>query len=103
VGASGVTLFDEGESDTLTSGKGDLGVLTGTNSENVGETGSEGMTSGVLDVSDLVRSGVVLDVLEDTDTADVVTASAEDGCSVLVLDDGVNFSGLKVQLKWKRD
>lgn len=78
VADAGVTLLDKGESDTLASGEGDLGVLAGTDGEDVRKTGGEVVAGGVLNVGDLVRTGVVLDVLEDSNTTDVVTASAED-------------------------
>merc|ERR1740130_318972 len=54
--------------------------------------------AGALDVGNLVRTGMVLDVLEDTNTADVVTAGNEDGGAVVELDDRVNFVGLEVKL-----
>ena len=60
----GVALLNEGLSLTVTLGKLDEGLLAGANHENVGETGSEGVTSGVLDVDDLVGTGVVLNVHE---------------------------------------
>ena len=73
-----VTLLNKIESDTLALGEGDLGVFAGTDCEDVGKTGGEGVASCVLDVGDLVGTGMVLDVLKDTNTADVVTTSAED-------------------------
>jgi len=49
-----VTLLNEGKADTFTSGEGDDGLLAVTDNENVGQTGGEGVSLGVLDVSDLV-------------------------------------------------
>ena len=43
---------------------------------------------------------MVLNVLEDTNTTNVVTAGHEDGGTVLELADGVDVSGLKVKLLW---
>ena len=60
----GVALLNEGLSLTVTLGKLDEGLLAGADHENVGKTGSEGVTSGVLDVDDLVGTGVVLNVHE---------------------------------------
>jgi hypothetical protein len=37
-------------------------------------------------------------VLEDTNTTDVVTTNDEDLSAVLVLDEALNFTGLKVKL-----
>ena len=52
-------------------------------------------------MSDLVGTGVVLNVLEDTNTADVVSTSNEDGGAVVEFDDSVDFTSLKVKLKAK--
>ena len=49
-------------------------------------------------MSDLVGTGVVLDVLEDTNTANVVSASNEDSGAVVEFDDSVDFTSLKVKL-----
>lgn len=49
-------------------------------------------------MSDLVGTGVVLNVLEDTNTADVVSASNKDGGAVVEFDDSVDFTSLKVKL-----
>ncbi len=53
---------------------------------------------GVLDVSNVEGAGVALDVLEDTDSADVVTTDDEDLSAVLVLDEALNFTALEVKL-----
>jgi hypothetical protein len=53
---------------------------------------------GILNVSNVEGAGVSLDVLEDTNTADVVTTDDEDLSAVLVLDEALNFAGLKVKL-----
>jgi hypothetical protein len=53
---------------------------------------------GVFDVGDFVRTGVVFDVLEDTDTTDVVSAGSEDEGAVIEFDDSVNLTSLKVKL-----
>ena len=61
------------------------------------------MTNAVLDVGDVVRTGVGLDVLEDTDTANVVSTGDEDGGTVVEFEDSINFVGDEVQLlKTKR-
>jgi hypothetical protein len=59
------------------------------------------VATGVLDVGDLVGTGVVLDVLEDTNTTDVVTTDDEDGGAVVELDNTVDLTSLKVELKLK--
>lgn len=56
------------------------------------------MTGAVLDVRDVVRTGVGLDVLEDTDTTDIVSTGDEDGGTVVEFEDSINFVGDEVQL-----
>jgi len=72
-----VSFFDKRKLDTLLLGEGDNGFLAGADAENVGKTGSETVTTGVLNVSDLVGTGMVLDVLEDTDATDIVATGRE--------------------------
>lgn len=93
-----VTLLDKGELDTLLTGQGAHGLLL-TNHENVRETGGELVASGISNVSDLVRTWMVLDVLQDTNTTDVVSTSGEDGGTVVELKDGLNITGGEVQLE----
>lgn len=95
---SHVTLLNEGKADTLLLGQGDEGLFAVTDHENVSETGGERVTLGVLDVSDLVRTGVVFNVLEHADTTDIVTTGNEDGGTVIELDNTVNFTVLEVEL-----
>jgi hypothetical protein len=52
----------------------------------------------VFDVSDFVGTGVVFDVLENTDTTDIVSTGSEDGGTVIEFDDSVNLTSLKVKL-----
>jgi len=56
------------------------------------------VTNAVLDVGDVVRTGVGLDVLEDTDTANIVSTGDEDGGTVVEFEDSINFVGDEVQL-----
>jgi len=93
-----VALLDERETDTLLGRERDEGFFSSTNDENVGETGSEGVTTGILDMSNLVGTGMVLDVLEHTDATNIVAASDENGSAVFILDNGINLVGLKVEL-----
>ncbi len=50
-------------------------------------------------MSNVEGAGVALDVLEDTDSTDVVTTDNEDLGTVLISDEALNFTGLKVNLK----
>lgn len=54
---------------------------------------------GILDVSDVEATGVLFDVLEDTDSSDVVTTDDQNLSSIFELDQTLNFSSLKVQLQ----
>jgi len=93
-----VAFLDERETDTLLGRERDEGFFSSTNAENVGETGSEGVATGILDVSNLVGTGMVLDVLEHTDATNIVAASDENAGAVFELDNGINLVGLKVEL-----
>jgi hypothetical protein len=93
-----VSFFDKRKLDTLLLGEGDNGFLAGADAENVGKTGSETVTTGVLNVSDLVGTGMVLDVLEDTDATDIVSSSDEDTGTVLELEAGIDITGGEVEL-----
>merc|ERR1712166_63407 len=73
-------------------------IMYFTNHENVGKTGSERVTTGILDVSDLVRTGMMFNVLKDTNATHVVTTSGENSCAVIELDNTVNITSFKVEL-----
>ena len=57
----------------------------------------------VLDVGDVEATGMLLNVLENTDSADVVTSSDQNLGSIFELDQALDLSSLKVQLQFKRD
>ena len=56
------------------------------------------VTVEILDVSDIERARVSLDVLEHSDSADVVTTDDHNLGSIFVLKEAFNFSCLEVQL-----
>jgi len=91
-------LLNERKSDTLALGERDHVLLADTHAENVGKTGGEGVATSVLNVGNLIGTGMVLDVLQDTDATDVVTTSAENGGAILKLDNGFDGTGLQVEL-----
>ena len=95
---AGVTLLNEGKSDSLASWEGDDWLLAIANNEDVRKTGGKRGAMGVFDVGDFVGTGVVFDVLEDTDTTDVVSAGSEDEGAIIEFDDSVNLTSLKVKL-----
>lgn len=52
----------------------------------------------ILNVGDFVGTGVVFNMLKDTDTTDVVSAGSEDEGAVIEFDDSVDLTSLKVEL-----
>ena len=95
---SHVSLLDQAELDALALGEGDQGLLALTDHEDVAKTGGESVATGVLNVGDLVGSRVVLNVLQDAHSADIVSADNEHGSTVLELDESVNLVALQVKL-----
>jgi hypothetical protein len=98
VGHSFLSLFFESELDSPGGEEGDVGFLALSNDETVGSSGGESLSVWVLDVADVERTGVLFNVLDDTDSTDVVTSDGDNLGSVLVLDDSFDFIGLKVEL-----
>ena len=84
---SEISLVEESELDSSGGEKGDDGLLAFTDDEHVVGTGSEGVTIGILNVGNIEGRGVLLDVLEDTDSADVVTTDDQNEGTVLILDE----------------
>ncbi len=93
-----VSLLDGGELEALVGEQTDDGLLALSDDEDVRDSGCEGVLVGILHVGDVETSGVLLDVLEDADSADVVTPSHEHGSSVFELDEAVYFAALKIEL-----
>jgi len=91
-----VTLLDEGLGETLSLGQGDDGVLGLSDDEDVLLTRSEGVAIGILNVSNIVGTGVGLNVLEDTHTANIVTTLDENGGTVVEFDHAIDFISLEV-------
>ena len=94
----GVPLGNERELDTITLGELDLRLLTLTNGENVAETSGESLAIDVLDVDNLVGTGVVLDVHEDASTTNIVSSGNEDRSSIFEFNHTIDLSSLKVKL-----
>jgi hypothetical protein len=94
-----VTLFNERLSETLLGGEGNEG-LSGSLSDDdtVLLSGAERVVVGILNVSNVVRTVVDLDVLEDTDATNIVSSSNEDTGSILELEASIDISGLEVKL-----
>ncbi len=95
---SEVALLNKAELDASGREEGDDGLLALSNDEHVAGAGSEMLTVGILDVGNVEAAGVLLDVLEHADTTDVVSTDDQYLSSVLVLNEALNFTSLKVQL-----
>lgn len=93
-----VTLLDEGSGDTFVHGEGDDGLGSLSDNNTVLLSGGERVASGVLDVSNVVRTVVDFDVLEDTDATNIVSSSDEDTGTVLELEAGIDVTGGEVEL-----
>ena len=92
-------LVDESELETLTLGEGNDGFLSFSNGEHIAETGGETLAGLVSNGGDFVGTGVVVDVLEHTDSTDIVSSVNDHVGAVLEFDDSIDFSGFKVELK----
>ena len=56
------------------------------------------LSSGVLNVGDVEGAGVLLDVLQDAASANIVTTNGQNGGTVFELNESINFTSLKVEL-----
>lgn len=70
---SSFSFFQEVELDTLAWEQTDDGFLSFSNDEDVADSSGEGMTVGVLDVGNIEAAWVSFNVLEDTNSTNVVT------------------------------
>lgn len=74
-------------------------MLVLTDNENVHDTCGELSTRCILKVDDIEGSHLLLDLLDDTDTADVTTSCDHGDVADLELDDGLDFACLDVELE----
>ena len=95
---SGISLLDKGKSDTLSLWNRDGWVLSITDNEDVLESGGEGSSVGVLDMSDLERTWMLLEGLEVSNSANIVSANEHNGGSWLELDDTADVLGIEIVL-----
>ena len=56
------------------------------------------MSVAVLNVGNVERAGMLLDVLDNSDSTDIVASNGDDLGTVFVLDQSFDFAGLQVQL-----
>jgi len=92
---SDISLLDKGELDMAVR-QGDHGVLAFTNDEDVVDTGGEDVAALVTDVGDFEGTRVVLDVLEDSGTTNIVASVNKDSGSVFEFKDSVDLAVLEV-------
>ena len=91
-------LLQGREVNTIVFGDGDSGfLLRVTNDEDVSDSGREGLTVGISDMGDVERTGVLVDVGEDTDTANIVTRLNIGSGAQFEEEDFGNFIFLQVQ------
>jgi hypothetical protein len=95
---SDVSLLNEGESDTFSLWNGDSWGLAVTNNNDVLESGGEMSSLGVLDMSDFIGSWMLLDGLEVSNSADVVSSDEHNGGSWLELNDTADGFGTEIVL-----
>ena len=93
-----ISLLNVSELETLALGDRDDGFLSFSDDEDIVESGSETMSVGISDVSDIERTRMLLDVREDTNSTNIVTTSAGNSGSILVLNHTDNFASLEVKL-----
>jgi len=96
---SSISLFDKSELETVTLWQGDEWVLAFTDNENVSDTGGERVAPGVLDVSNVEGTWMLLDRLEDTNSTNVVTTGEVNGCTIDKLNNTGDFTSSEVNLE----
>ena len=75
VSESLLSFFNEIHLDTLAGEESDDGFLALSDNEDVTNSSAEGMSVGVLDMDDVKTTGVLFDVLDDTNSTDIVSSS----------------------------
>ena len=95
---SGISLFSKSKSHTFSLWKRDGWGLSVTDNEDVDESSGEGVALCVLDVDNIVRTDVLLNALENTDSSNVVTSSKGDSGALNELDNTVDLLGGEVEL-----
>ena len=93
-----VTFLNDGDAESLILGERNKRENSLTNDEDVRHTGGERVSIGILDVSNIERTRVLLDVLENTNTTQIVTASDHGEVSRGELDVIDDLSGGQVDL-----
>lgn len=71
------SFFQETKSESFVGKEGDNGFLAFSNHEDVPNSSGEGVAIGILNMGNVETSRVLLNVLENTNSADVVTTSGQ--------------------------
>ena len=99
IGELSLSLIKNGFLDTISRRKFDPGFLALADDDDVAESGGKSVTLGVLDVDDIERTGVLLDVLDDTDSADVVSVLNEADVTRFEMSESLDLSGSNIVLE----
>lgn len=98
LGETLVELLEDGLAHAVVLGQGDHGGVTLADDEDVGQTGGERVTSGVLDVDNLEAARVLLQLGDHADATDVSAAGDLDQVAHLEGDSLDDLAGLEVDL-----
>ena len=93
------SFFLQTNSHSLPWQKRNLTFLSSSNHKAVSHSSGEVSATGVFNVSNIKASWMFLDVLENSNSANVVSSSKDDLRSIFEFDETLNFSGLQVQLQ----
>jgi hypothetical protein len=99
VGELSLSLFKNRFLDTISSGKFNPRFFALTNDNNVTKSGSEGVSLGILDMDDIKRTLVLLNVLDDSDSSNVVSVLDEADITRFEMSESLNFSSCNIVLK----
>lgn len=91
---SELLLFLEGQLDSAGGEEGDDGLLALSDDEHVVDSCGEIVAVGVLDVGDVKVAGVLLDVLQHSNSSNIVSSGGDDQGSVFKLNKAFNFRSL---------
>ena len=89
--------MQDGKLDTLALRDGDKRLVSLSNNEHVIKSGSEGVTSSILDVNDIVGTFMLLSVQDDANSTGVMTSSDHAHVTVVEPDEVLDLSRLNIE------
>ena len=95
---SSLSFFNESTSDSFLGEEGDLGFLSSSDNEQVGNSSSEVSTCCVLNVSNIEWSWMLFNVLQYTNSTNVVSSCQKNLRTIFELDESFDLSSLQIQL-----